>query len=331
MLKRRLLPGLFGLVIVLALVGLRAADPYPVAVLREIAFDVYQRLKPREIPSDAPVRVIDVDEASLASLGQWPWSRDQLATLVDRLTELGAAAIVFDMLFPEPDRMSPQRLSAHLPGVDAATLPDYDAMFATALASSPSILGASRVPNGPKLRDLPKSGFAVSGADPRPALPVIAAAAAPLRQLYEAAHGFGVVSLNTTDTVSAVRRVPLIWSNETDFYPTLAIEALRVAQGAETIVLLGETSGGGNFPVGIRVGQFDVPTTSEGDLWLYYHRPSPELYVSARDMLGFGYQRYSDRIAGHIVLIGTSASGLLDLHSTTLGDNVPGVSIHAQA
>ncbi len=331
MFRRRLLPGLFGLLIVLALMGLRAADPYPVQVVREIAFDLYQRLKPREIPADPPVRVIDVDEASLASLGQWPWSRDQLATLVDRLTELGASAIVFDMLFPEPDRMSPQRLAAQLPDVDAATLPDYDAMFATALAGGPTILGASRIPQGPPLRQLPKTGFAVSGSDPRPALPVISAAASPLPQLYEAARGFGVVSLNTADSVSAVRRLPMVWTSEKDFYPTLAIEALRLAQGVDTVVLLGETSGGGNYPVGVRVGQFEIPTTSEGDLWLYFHRPYPELYISAKDMLGFGYQRYTNQIAGHIVLIGTSASGLLDLHTTTLGDNVPGVSVHAQA
>lgn len=329
MFKRRLLPGLFGVLIVLSLLGVRAADPYPVQVLREISFDLYQRLKPRDIPRDAPIRVIDVDEASLASIGQWPWPRDKLAMLVDRLTELGAAAVVFDMMFAEPDRMSPQALAGLIAGVDATTLPDYDAQFATALSASPSILGISRLAEGRSLRVQPKSGFAVSGADPRPALPQLFAATEPLPLLADAAKGIGVVSLNNELSVSAVRRLPLVWSAGREFFPSLAIEALRLAQGVDTLVLLGETKN--NYPVSVKVGQFTVPTTSDGDLWLYYHRPYPELYVSAKDLLGFGYQRHADKIAGQIVLIGTSASGLLDMHSTTLGDNVPGVSIHAQA
>ena len=130
---RRVLPILAGLVIVVLLAFLRIADPFPVQVLREIAFDFYQRLHPRP-QAEFPVRVIDIDEAALAEFGQWPWPRDRLATLTDRLTELGAAAIGFDVLFPEADRMSPSRIAAGLPGVDAATLPDYDAIFAAALS-----------------------------------------------------------------------------------------------------------------------------------------------------------------------------------------------------
>src|SRR5688500_4601640 len=95
---RRLLPIFAGLVVVVLLTLLRIADPYPTQVLREIAFDLYQRLHPRPA-ADYPVRVIDIDEKALAELGQWPWPRDRLATIADRLTELGAAAIGFDVLF----------------------------------------------------------------------------------------------------------------------------------------------------------------------------------------------------------------------------------------
>ena len=72
---RRFLPPFLGLVLVALLTLLRIADPYPVQVMREIAFDFYQRLQPRPT-ADFPVRVVDIDEASLGEIGQWPWPRD---------------------------------------------------------------------------------------------------------------------------------------------------------------------------------------------------------------------------------------------------------------
>ncbi len=89
MFNRRLLPTLLGLLIVLALIALRIADPYPLQVARDTAFDTFQRIKPRTGPA-GPVRVVDIDEASLKTLGQWPWPRDRIALLTDRLTQLGA-------------------------------------------------------------------------------------------------------------------------------------------------------------------------------------------------------------------------------------------------
>src|SRR5690349_6559801 len=103
---RKRLPILLGLILVLLLTWVRIADPYPVRILRDIAFDTYQQIAPRPVP-DTAVRIADNDEASLAALGQWPWSRDVMARLSTRLTELGAAAVAFDVLFPEPDRTSP--------------------------------------------------------------------------------------------------------------------------------------------------------------------------------------------------------------------------------
>lgn len=326
---RRLLPILAGLVIVVLLTLLRIADPFPVQVLREIAFDFYQRLHPRP-QGEFPVRVIDIDEAALAEFGQWPWPRDRLAAVTDRLTELGAAAIGFDVLFPEADRMSPSRIAAGLPGVDAATLPDYDAIFAAALSRSSSILGFSRTPSGKPLTGNPKGGFAISGPDPSERIPFLTGTAAPIPILREAAPGLAALSLNSELSAGAVRRIPMLWTNGSQLFPTLSVEALRLAMGISTIVVFGDTAAEG-YVDSIRLGDFTVPLTSEGDLWLYYSRPNPDLLVSAADLLGPNFQQLSDRIAGNIVLVGTSASGLLDLHNTTLGDNVAGVTIHAQA
>ena len=326
---RRLLPLLSSLLVVVLLTGLRIIDPYPTAVLREIAFDFYQRLEPRP-PGDFPVRVVDVDEASLAALGQWPWPRSDLARLTDRLTELGAAAIGFDMRFVEPDRLSPARIAASLPHVDAAGLADYDADFAAALRRAPSILGFSRTPNGPPMTGAAKAGFAVSGPDPAPGVAQLEGAAAPLPMLREASAGLAALSLNTEKSATVVRSLPLIWTDGHGYFPTLSLEALRLAFGIGGFVVLGDIADPG-YVESIRLGEITIPTTSSGDLWLYYSRPRADLYVSAKDILGADYQAMRSRIEGQIILIGTSASGLLDIHATTLGDNVPGVSIHAQA
>ncbi len=85
-------------------------DPLALQALRNNGFDQYQRWQPRTYEA-VPVRIVDIDEASLEKIGQWPWSRRKLAELVDQLGHQGAAAIGFDVVFAEPDRTSPRRAS----------------------------------------------------------------------------------------------------------------------------------------------------------------------------------------------------------------------------
>ena len=332
MLRRRVIPTLLGIGIIVALAVLRLSDPYPVRVARETAFDFFQQLDPRP-KGDFPVRVVDIDEASLKAIGQWPWPRNMLATLTTRLGELGAAAIAYDVLFPEPDRLSPSRI-AMTPlawaNNTAAALPDYDRQFAAALAQTPSIMGFS-VSTETKATPLsPKVGFAISGTDPIGDIPPMQGAVLPLDTLGDASPGLGAVSLERRDSAGVVRQLPLLWSNGKQLYPTLSIEALRTALGIPTLVVFGDTAGQG-YVESLKVGDLTIPTTASGDLTLYYSRPDPSLYVSARDILGPDYHDLQPLIQGQIVLVGTSASGLLDIHTTALGDNVAGVSIHAQA
>ncbi|MBU1333749.1 MAG: adenylate/guanylate cyclase domain-containing protein [Alphaproteobacteria bacterium] len=318
--KRRLSALLFGAAVVVALVALRAADPYAVRVARETTFDVFQQLKPRPAPAELPVRIIDIDEASLAAIGQWPWSRQVMARIADRLTELGASAIAFDILFSEPDRLSP---SAIVAGGE-----DYDALFARALAERPTILAVSRAGQG-GAAPAPKSGFAMTGTDPLPGLPMLDGVAAPLPALAAAAAGLGVASLDR-EGAGVARRLPLLWSNGAAPLPTLSVEALRVALGVSTLVVLGDTAGAGTVE-GLRIGQFEVPTGPNGDMWLYYRELPPETYVSAQRLLAADYAELAPALAGHIVLVGASATGLLDIRASPLGGAVPGVSIHLQA
>jgi len=94
------------ILLLLALVPLRIVDPPPLEEIRLRTFDLYQTLRPRETVL-RPVVIVDIDEASVKEIGQWPWPRTIVADLVTRLAELGVVAIGFDVIFAEADRMSP--------------------------------------------------------------------------------------------------------------------------------------------------------------------------------------------------------------------------------
>jgi adenylate cyclase len=334
---------LTGLVLAAAVL-VRLADPAFLAAVRDLTFDFYQRARPAE-RAEVPVRVVDIDEASLARLGQWPWPRDRLAELTKALSGMGAAAVAFDIVFAEPDRASPARL-VDLAGADTerrqrlaaalAGLPDNDVRFAEALTGAPSVIGFAVAATG-AARPPRKAGFAHAGADPVGIVPAFAGATVPLAPLAEAAAGIGGVSLSAKDSTGVVRRVPLVFSDGAALYPALAVEALRLGFGASALKIRatgasGEAATGRPALVALQVGGATVPLTAEGELWLRYGRDRADLYVAAADVLDPEKRAaLRPRIEGHVVFIGTSAAGLQDLRGTALGEAVPGVSIHAQA
>ena len=139
-----------GLLTVAAFVALRVWDPALLGMVRSKIFDAYQRAYPRTIADD-PVTIVDIDERSLQALGQWPWSRSVLASLVDRLAAGGAVAIGFDIVFAEPDRLSPRRVAERVADADLRArlqaLPDSDAQFAEAVARARVVLGQGGTAN----------------------------------------------------------------------------------------------------------------------------------------------------------------------------------------
>ncbi len=323
---------LIGLAIVAALTFLRASDPQLLTQARGLTFDEYQRIAPRTFES-LPVKVVDIDEASLREFGQWPWPRDRLAVLVNRLSEMGASAIAFDVLFAEPDRLSPRTVVRDVAGIDPSLLgrlPDNDEIFARSIAGKPVVLGFG-LSNEGNYRPPVKAGFAFTGESPAGAPPRIKAGT-PLRPEFEAnATGIGHISLNPGDPSAVVRAVPLFLSDGEQLYPNLALEALRVAQGASTYVLAGATNVPNTITF-VKIGDFVVPVTAAGELWLYVTPDTAERYISARQVLSPGGAPPETRAAieGSIVFVGTSAAGLQDIRTTALGQNVPGVSLHAQ-
>ncbi len=162
-----------------ALVPLRLADPRPLEEVRLRTFDLLQVLRPRQ-QTARPVVIADIDEASLKEIGQWPWPRTVVADLVSRLRELGAVAIGFDIVFAEPDRLSPALAAASFRGLDAATrdklaaLPSNDEVLADAIKQAGVVVvgqaGAATPSPRSEAEMALQTGFAVLGPDPRPFL-----------------------------------------------------------------------------------------------------------------------------------------------------------------
>lgn len=310
--------------------------------LRNNQFDQFQRWHPREYQS-APVRVVDIDDESLAQLGQWPWPRTRLAQLLDTLGAAGAAAVGFDVIFSEPDRTSP-KVAADLwklqgqQRAEVLALPDHDEAFARSLAKGDAVLGFAMLRNkiaskksvsekyAPLSQVLPeqKSRFIYSG-DPQPEwLHAFDSAVTSLPLFEKAAKGNGALTF-VPDGDGVVRRVPLVFQIDGTPVGSLVGESLRVAQGAKNVVL--KSAGQNSGLSEIRIGDVIVPTTPHGEMWVHYTRPVKERYVSAWKVLAG--QVPPEQLAGHIVLVGSSAQGLMDLRFSPMG-LMPGVEAHAQ-
>lgn len=328
-----------------AFTWLRTESPRLVTELQERTFDTYQRLQPRTY-ADFPVRIVDIDEASITAYGQWPWPRTRLASIVNRLNELGAAVTTFAVIFPEPDRTTPKRLAGDLKETDVpdrdltmallASLPDHDKVFADAMAKTNAVLGFAVTGRTNTVRPQAKAGLAFVGVQPTDVLDPFPGAITNLPVLDQAAAGVGGVNVSSRDRSGIVRRIPMVFSDGERIYPGLAMEALRVAQNQKGVIVRGtgasgETDSGHAALLDMRVGDFRVPLTEDGESWLYFDRDRPERYVSVKDLLDPAKEaEVRPKIEGSIILVGTSAAGLADSRATPLGQLMPGVTVHAQ-
>jgi adenylate cyclase len=328
---------LIGFVLLVDLLILRAWDPDPLVAMRFKFFDMFQQWLPR-VETEFPVTIVDVDEASLAELGQWPWPRAVLASLVNRLRQDGAAAIGFDVVFAEPDRnlsIDTARLLA-LPPADLRRalidLQTNDAIFARSLGQGRVVLGqialtaADRPPASP--RD-PQTTAAEIGGDPRPHLNQLSSLIENIPDLAAAAAGRGNFGL-VPEVDGIVRRVPLAVAVGDVIVPSLDVELLRVATGQQSYAIQLEPAVGGTTSgiAAVIVAGVAIRTDGKGMIHVRYGPHEPARFVSAADVVaGRADPR---RFAGRIVLVGTSAAGLRDIRATPLDANMPGVEVHAQ-
>jgi len=319
------------LALLVGLAALRLVDPAPIEELRVRTFDAFQRIDPRE-KKIRPVTIVDIDEKSLQKLGQWPWPRTYIADMIANLTNLGAAAIAFDVVFSEPDRLNPAVAARTMRNLDEVTrsklseLPSNDQILADAIRRSRVVLGETGLSTVMSELDksLPLTGIATIGeGEVDPFFFKLPGLLRNVPVLENAAAGRGLFTIKV-ERDGIVRRVPMVLQAQGETMPSLSLEMLRVITATPTILIKADKAGVRS--VGVR--GLTIPTDKNGQLWVHFAKRDPSIYVSASDVLDGTVP--VDKISKKLLLIGTSAVGLNDIKTTPASSSMPGVEIHAQ-
>jgi len=296
---------------------------------------------------DDRVAVLDIDERSLKEIGRWPWGRDRMVTLMNRLfDDYGVAAVGLDVVFAEPDNSSGldslERLAAgELAGQrdflarfeQLKPQLDYDARFAQALAERPVSLGYYFIPAG--------MGEYRSGALPAPVLPSDAFGelrpgpaepsgyGANLEIFQRSAPAAGYFNM-LADADGTARQMSLVQHFGDGYHLSLSATTLRVAFGGElptagvsSISILGRDYA----EPWIDISGIRVALGLNGAVYVPYRAGSPFPYISAVDVLSG--RASPEQLENRIILLGSTAPGLSDLRVTPFSNAFPGVEIHA--
>jgi len=314
-------------------ITLRIADPGILQTFRLQIFDVYQSLKPRE-RTPQPIAIVDLDEASLDAVGQWPWPRTIVADLVRKIRRNGAVAVAFDIVFAEPDRLSPAIVAGSLKRLTPAarkeleSMPSNDDVLSAAFQRGVVIVGETAI--SAKIeqaahKDPPKPApVAVMGNDPIRFVPKFEGLLRNIPKLEEAAKGRGVFTV-LPERDGVIRRVPAIVMADGVYRPTLGLEMLRVATGGQAMLIKADDAGISS----VVVGGVEIPTDRNGRIWVRFTETNsrPD-YISAKSILDGSVD--PKRLQNKLLFIGTSATGLRDIKTTPLDPAMSGVEVHAQ-
>ncbi len=341
-----------GLALLLVLVG-HAAGYFRLLFVDSLDNLIYDARLRLTMPGtrDDRITIVDIDEKSLAQVGRWPWGRDRMTELVDRLFERdGVAMVGFDVVMAEPDHSSGlaslDTLARGALRHDAPYLAalnglrsrlDYDARFAASLNDKSVVLGYYLANQGRS-----------SGVLPEPVLHASARAGDGMGLTDWSSYGGNLAAFQRAaadggffnpivDFDGNVRRVPMIARQETGIYQSLSLAMVRMLSGRPDVVPVrgegGRTAADRSAPLEAVLlptprGVIRIPVDEHAAALVPYRGYQGSFrYVSASDVLADRVPRRD--LQGRIVLVGTTAPGLVDLRSTPVGRAYPGVEIHA--
>lgn len=329
----------FGILSVFLLHGL---DVAPINIVKKIdGFSQDLRLKSTlKYGVDERIVIVDIDEASLTQLGQWPWNRHHLSDLVTALFDhYQVRALGFDMVFAEPASPNIKKILndiERLPNISKQTKQalqfeaQQDEHFANALKNKAISSGVFFLQtNDTQLNTLPEP-IANVDTDTHQALflPKPIGYTANLNLLQNATASSGFFDNPTVDDDGVFRRVPLLQSFHGQLYPSLALSVARLALDNAPLDIQLVQQDQWLAIEAVQLGHRIIPTDKTGSVTIPFRGPEGSFpYLSAWEVI----QKKVDApmLKDKIILLGTSAPGLLDLRSTPVDESMPGVEVHA--
>jgi adenylate cyclase len=300
---------------------------YRPSSLVSLEYSVYDRLL-RSVAAPPPsdrIVIIDVDERSLAAVGQWPWRRDVIGDLITRLRDLGAAVVALDIVFAEPDRLE-----------SGGVRPD--AALAESLRGGRVVLGYAMTFDGTQHASRGCVRHPVGVAIVQPAEDLLGepffhatGAVCNLESLSDAAGASGFLNA-APDPDGILRRVPMLVEYDGRVYPSLSLAAVEAATGGRASALRVSNVNNAALILTPRPGGSDraVPLDGKSNMLLRYRGAKRTFqYYSAADVLA---GRANPRtFANKIVFVGTTALGTREVVATPLDTLFAGVEVHATA
>jgi adenylate cyclase len=347
--KQHIVRIVLGLVITLFFIG-HAARYYEVPIITQLDSIIYDARLQVTMPGtvDESVVILDIDEKSLQEVARWPWPRDVMASLLDKLFNKYQVGIVgFDVVFAEADyssgiRTLEQLAEGRLKGVpefqqafrDLRPQLDNDAQFARAMKGRPVVLGyyLSNEKNAKRIAAipepvLPKGTFQGRKID----FTTWYGYGGNLAEFQHSAANAGHFN-PLPDPDGVIRRIPMIVEFDGAYYESLALAVVRTILGFPKVEpgyapdrFLQRGYTGLEW---LKVGPVTIPVDDRAATLIPFRgRRQSYPYISLADVLADRVP--VDRLKGRIALVGTTAPGLLDLRATPVDSVYPGVEVHA--
>ena len=310
----------------LILILIKFINPPIIQKISFINYDFYQKVFNRGEVKD--VTIVDIDEKSIAKVGQFPWRRDAYSKILKNLNKHNPKAIAFDIVFSEEDKQNPKDLLLQLQKesnqlIDVEVL-DTNKIFVDSIKNSKIILPILGEPNDNfvKNESKPKARIIAKGENPKNFIYKFKNKIISLEEISNAASGIGSISL-IPNIDGVIRNVPVLYNIDNRIWPSLALEAVRVASGQKNLLVKSNKNG---IEL-IKTRKNTIPSDQNAVINIKFKKFSKDNYISAVDVMNNDFDQ--KRIENKIILIGSSAQALFDIVKISNGKTVPGVEIHA--